>query len=306
MKIFLSWSGETSHQIACTLRDWLPCVIQSIKPYVSSEDIDKGTRWAVDIARELQESSFGILCVTKDNIAAPWLNFEAGALSKSMETAFVVPLLFKIKPSDISGPLLQFQSVSSKKEDVLRLIETINNNASSTEQITQLQLTKTFEVWWPALETSLSEIDKSTDAVSPKTKQGNNSDAIEEVLQIVRQQQRILVSISENSANSDVIRGASSHELARHIDKISSVSRSLREILSSASAFVDREGNKEELKSTIESSLMRADVIFRETRVLNDYLAYINQQSMPSSRRVVRPASIITRQPGKNLSEDII
>jgi hypothetical protein len=110
MKVFLSWSGHKSHKIAIVLRDWFPSVIQSIAPYVSSEDIDKGARWSTDIAKELEDSTFGILCVTKENINAPWLTFEAGALSKTIEKSFVCPFLFDIKRSEVDGPILQFQS----------------------------------------------------------------------------------------------------------------------------------------------------------------------------------------------------
>ena len=50
MKVFLSWSGELSHKVALAFREWLPNVIQSIEPYVSSEDIDKGARWSAEMA----------------------------------------------------------------------------------------------------------------------------------------------------------------------------------------------------------------------------------------------------------------
>jgi len=121
MKVFISWSGSLSMKVALVLQKWMPRVIQSVEPYVSSENIDKGSRWSLDIAKELQGSVYGILCVTKDNYKAPWLNFEAGALSKELDLSRVCPFLYNIKSSELKGPLLQFQATVFEKEDVYRL-----------------------------------------------------------------------------------------------------------------------------------------------------------------------------------------
>lgn len=86
MKVFISWSGDYSGKIAIALREWLPSVIQSLEqPYVSSEDIAKGSRWNAEVTKELENSCFGIICLTPENLIAPWLHFEAGALSKIID-----------------------------------------------------------------------------------------------------------------------------------------------------------------------------------------------------------------------------
>ena len=75
MKVFISWSGNKSHKVGLVFREWLPAVIQSLEPYVSSEDIDKGARWSSDIAKELEDSTFGILCI----------NFLTSSFSKTVD-----------------------------------------------------------------------------------------------------------------------------------------------------------------------------------------------------------------------------
>jgi hypothetical protein len=150
MKVFISWSGDLSNKVALELREWLPSVIQAIEPYVSSEDIDKGTRWSSDISKELEASSFGIKCVTPENLGASWINFEAGALSKTLDKSRVCPFLFQLKRSEVQGPLLQFQSTIYDREDVLKLLHSINN-AAEPHCIDDARLDSIFDVWWPKL-----------------------------------------------------------------------------------------------------------------------------------------------------------
>lgn len=201
MKVFISWSGDTSHEVAIALHKWLPGVIQSITPYVSSKDLDKGTRWSTDISKELQDSSFGILCVTEDNVDAPWLLFEAGALSKSVDKGRVAPFLFGVKRSDIKGPLIQFQSTMFDKEDVGKLIHSLNKTVETTA-LDETHLTETFEVWWPRLEEQLNEIEDPSSRATEPTESASgghehSSEILEELLELIRHQHRILNSPDE-------------------------------------------------------------------------------------------------------------
>lgn len=195
MKVFLSWSGELSHKVALTLRDWLPSVIQSIEPYVSSEDIDKGARWSTDIASELADSSYGILCVTKENLHAPWLTFEAGALSKTMDKSYVSPFLFDIKRSEVNGPILQFQSTIFEKEDVKKLLISLNK-ADTGEQLTVERLEKALDVWYPDLEKQLNQLleakPKQVITEKPEAREVYSNEILEEILDLSRVNQKLL------------------------------------------------------------------------------------------------------------------
>lgn len=195
MKVFISWSGNKSHKVALVFREWLPSVIQSIEPYVSSEDIDKGARWSTDIAKELEDSTFGILCVTKENLNAPWLSFEAGALSKTMDKSLVSPFLFDIKRSEVNGPILQFQSTIFQKEDIKKLLNTLNK-ACGDSCITDTMLEKAFDVWYPTLEQGLNDLkkiqDESNDNQHEEVQKVQTSEILEEILELSRNNQKLL------------------------------------------------------------------------------------------------------------------
>lgn len=198
MKVFLSWSGERSKAAATALHAWLPTVIQTVRTYMSAENIDKGERWSIDISKQLEETHFGVICITPENIEAPWVLFEAGALSKSMEKARVSPLLFEIGPSDFTNsPLLQFQLTVFKKDDFSRLLHSMNAAAPDSEKLSVEVLNRSFERAWVELESEIAKIDFSLKRPMGKPAKDEKPDnkleaVLDELLTIARSQIRLL------------------------------------------------------------------------------------------------------------------
>lgn len=156
MRVFLSWSGEPSRRVALALRDWLPSVIQSLEPWLSSEDVSAGARWVTEISDALESSKVGIVCLTPDNIHSTWLNFEAGALSRNVDTSLVCLYAVGIAPSELVGPLAQFQCTRADRDDTLRLLLALNQ--ASEHRLRGERLSQTFDHWWPHLERVLADI----------------------------------------------------------------------------------------------------------------------------------------------------
>jgi hypothetical protein len=200
MKVFISWSGDTSKEVAIAFRDWLPSVIQSVNPYVSSEDINKGVRWSADISAELDSTSFGIICLTQENLDSPWIHFEAGALSKAVDKSRVAPFLLGVKTSEVRGPLLQFQSTSFTKSEVKKLLFSINAAESELHRLDETRLSNCFDVWWEQLDAKLKAIDlgsKPKDEKSHRANAGQRAEIVEEILLLLRAQQKQLSNPAE-------------------------------------------------------------------------------------------------------------
>ena len=169
--------------MAAALRDWLPGVLQTVEPWLSSEDMPLGTRWASDIARVLQDVDVGILCLTPENLNSPWLLYEAGALSKRLEGSFLCPYALDLSPADIPLPLAQFQCARANKEDTYRLLMTLNsvgNGPHLSEQV----LHRVFEANWPWLEKRIRGLAALTPA--PPEKVLTADDKLDEILRLLR------------------------------------------------------------------------------------------------------------------------
>lgn len=235
MKVFISWSGDKSHKVALALRDWLPGVINVIEPFVSSKDIYAGTRWQSEIAVQLDTTNFGIVCVTRDNQASPWLNFEAGALAKVVDSSRVVPLACDLKPSDIEIPLGQFQAQPATEEGLEAILSSINGSISVP--LKDALLLKAAKMWWPELATKLEEIEN---AAKPPRKGSevptrSERELLEETLDTVRSLARSGGSANFRTEGAPV---AKDHPLVGEMHKLLGDDDSYRILHSSAGRII--------------------------------------------------------------------
>ncbi len=184
MRVFISWSGSTSKKLAEIFREWIPAVIQIVKPYFSPDDINKGARWYTEISKELEQSKVGLICLTRENTDEPWIMFEAGALSKSVDKSRVIPLLFGINSADLKGPLLQFQAAVFGKDEVKKLLKTINQ-ALGELALDAPVLDAVYEKWWPDLEKDINDVLKEQHQLDRAVLR-TDRELLEEVLNTVR------------------------------------------------------------------------------------------------------------------------
>jgi hypothetical protein len=91
-----------------------------------------------------------------------------------------------LKPSDVKPPLAQFQATKAQKDDVLKLLKTLND-ALGDNALLESHIEEAFEVWWPKLESQLKTLpneDSKTKTHRP------DRELLEEVLALVRNQSR--------------------------------------------------------------------------------------------------------------------
>ena len=177
MKIFISWSGIQSQKIAEELQKWIPQVINSVIPYVTSESIMKGERWSDQIYKELRDSNFGLVCLNKDNLKSPWIMFEAGAISKNKDSKLICLLFDGLNQNEVGKPLSFFQNTEFNKEDYLKLMKSINESLGE-KKLSDNILTISFDKWWPDLESKIKAIIQEHRSPQPDVKDYNPKNAL--------------------------------------------------------------------------------------------------------------------------------
>ena len=189
MKIFLSWSGKRSKYIASLMNDWIPKILHHVSFWYSTDDIEKGKQWFVEIQKALNDIKFGIICLTPENLHSDWLHFEAGALQKEISDVAICTLLYDVKSTEVKYPLAAFQATNLKsKSDFKKLIVTINNHMNNFK-IDEDKLNYSFNKVWTDINKQLEKIPTIDDnQIEKKIETRSAEDMVGEILQEIRNQ----------------------------------------------------------------------------------------------------------------------
>lgn len=205
MKIFISWSGKASRNVADLLRKTLPCMIQQLEPFMSDHDLSSGGRWAEQLSAKLDQCNFGIICLTPENLREPWILFEAGALTKHVEGRACCLLFQDLGLADVSGPLSQFQNRLFSRNEFRQMLFDLNKLVE--KRLDDESLQRVFDKWWPGLDEQVQAALDDPDLASPVSSKRDVPDMLEEILVRLRSLQSETKGKSTRSlALSDVLK----------------------------------------------------------------------------------------------------
>ncbi len=159
-------------------------ILQAANPWMSASDIDKGSRGLPEVSKALDGMKVGIVCLTPENLTAPWILYESGALSKSIDdkSRLWTYLLAGLNSQDVKQPLGMFQWTKADQDDTRILIRSINK-AVSDEPVPENVLDHLFDKLWPDLEKKLETMPEPEEVVDTKR---SPDEMLAEVLELAR------------------------------------------------------------------------------------------------------------------------
>lgn len=189
LKIFISWSGD-SKAVAQAIHDALPRLFDKSRPWMSTEN-PAGAMWLAEIDQQLSSTDFGIVCVTKRNMNAQWLNFEAGALSRKVGAQRELMPVFLIdfeSMEEAKGPITAFQMKMADQNGFFHVVKALNEHKLGPHIDTEI-LRERVSTVWPSIEATIDAVRNpvSDSAASGIPSHRSDSEKIDEVLGMVRQ-----------------------------------------------------------------------------------------------------------------------
>jgi len=149
---------------------------------MSAYDILAGQPWDHQLEAALKSAAFGVLCITPQNQASPYLHYEAGAIANQVGSQNrVCPLLIGgLTPSQLAQPLGRFQGKVANQQGIWELVESLNTIAG--RPIERPRLRKAFDGQWPQLQDAIAAIRLDTTAPVRRSQE----ELLDETLQHIR------------------------------------------------------------------------------------------------------------------------
>jgi hypothetical protein len=159
MSVFLSWAGKRSHAVAQLFQRWLPYVIQTSDPWLSSASIKKGSSWPDDLQQALQKANgVGIFFVTPAALRSQWMLFEAGRVAALGHRRVCA---IRIGLDRLDPPLGLYQHTSLERDDLQRLCIDLNEVLETGVEAAVVE--RAFNWAWQDFEAGLVEALKVAD-----------------------------------------------------------------------------------------------------------------------------------------------
>lgn len=225
MKVFISWSGNRSRAVGEILNDWIKCVLQATRPWMSTRDIDRGALWFNEINDQLKDTAVGLVCLTQENKDRPWILFEAGALAKGLSSSRVCTFLIDLQPADLEDPLAQFNHTLPAKASMWSLVRTLNS-CLGVSGLDERVLEQVFATYWPQFEKRI-ELSLKENPPGEKPEPRSEKNLLGEILENTRALHHRLRRIEATSerdiramselANIDARNGPPSPRMAREL-----------------------------------------------------------------------------------------
>ena len=162
MKVFISWSGKRSGDIAQIMVEWFEAIFPTgLDLWCSSDDMRPGVLSVTQILDELQRSDQGIFCFTKDNTRSLWMMFEAGAISKKSDMDSDLGVNTIIFEGDVDclkeTPLEHFQHTLFNKVSMIKLFKKVNASINATYRLGEKILERNFNTQWNIYHNKIKE-----------------------------------------------------------------------------------------------------------------------------------------------------
>jgi hypothetical protein len=114
--VYLCWSKGLGRLLAERFHRWIKDQMGDyIDPFFSPEDIEVGRPWWESLRKEMKDNEHAILFMTREMAHAPWVIFEAGAISRNLAKSRIIPVMVDIETWDLPAPLQQLQNIDKEQ-----------------------------------------------------------------------------------------------------------------------------------------------------------------------------------------------